>query len=523
MQGQFWRTCWSVIGTAALLAGAGCGPSETKEQAAAPATAATAAPAAQAAPAGAAPVCGLDHALTQCAPVQKSDLSSTVPADICDPHLQGWAPNQAGFNQLSWSTFVALNWPADPTQGRGVADKTKTIGATGVNGDPLPTVWDTYKQDYEVFRPNDPGWTLTDADWNKWGPAPPGCPSAPAGTPVLRMTAKSPPALARAVTRAAKSNGLLGDDVNEAFTGPLVDQAGNLVRYQIRMNQTEFDQIVDGNYYKPGADTSKLVFYDNTTDTKFGIGVTEVKAAWKVLSEAEWSGHTYYQRPVLVYNEADPQRHTPATCMLQKMGLVGLHIAHKTSFSDPDWVWATFEHVANVPPVSGAGKGPYSFNNPSCQPAVTPAQCAAAAKAGPNPSPQYQCCPNLQRYKAIGPPPDDPYNLQRGPSQATRLDPLTGATGCDAAYLAALQGTVWQNYFLVDTQWLNKGGEGSPGKAVITPATMRNTTLETYLAQWNGNQQVSTSSCIGCHSGGVDFSYIFPSTTVNAARLARHP
>ena len=58
---------------------------------------------------------------------------------------------------------------------------------------------------------------------------------------------------------------------------------------------------------------------------------------------------------------------------------------------------------------------------------------------------------------------------------------------------------------------------------MVTPATLRNTTLETYLAQWTNDKQVSTSSCIGCHKGGVDFSYIFPSTTVNAARLAAHP
>jgi hypothetical protein len=521
MREMFWRNCSGAIGVAVLLTSAGCQPSEPKEQAAAPAASATPAPTAQAADA---PICGLVRSLNQCAPVQKSDLSSTVPADICvPPHLQGWTPNQAGFNQLSWQTFVALSWPADLRQGRGVADKSKTFGAVDASGNPLPVVWDTYKQDYEVFRPNDPSWTLTDADWNKWGPAPPGCPSAPAGTPVLRMTAKAPPALARAVTSAARSNGLLGDDVNEAFTGPLVDQAGHLVRYQIHVNQTEFDQIVDGNYYKPGADTTKLVFYDNRTDTKFGIGVTEVKAAWKVLSDAEWNGHTYYQRQVLVYDEADPQRHIPTTCTLQKMGLVGLHITHKTSLSDPDWVWATFEHLANVPLPNIAGKGPFSFNNPSCQPAVTPAQCAAAAKAGPNPSPRFQCCPNLQRYKAIGPAPDDPYNMPRGPIQATRLDPLTGATGCNVAYRPALRGTVWANYFLVDTQWLNKGAEGSQPQAVVTPANLRNTTLETYLAQWNNNQQVSTSSCIGCHKGGVDFSYIFPSTTVNAAHLAQHP
>jgi hypothetical protein len=521
MRGKAWRICTSAIGAAALLAGVACQQTETKEQAAAPA----AAPAAAGAPTQTKPICGLVNNLTQCAPVQTADLTSTVPPDVCNPNLQGWTPNQAGLDQLGMQTLVALSWPADLTQGRGVPDKNKAFGAVGADGNPLPTVWDTYKQNYEVFRPNDPTWTLTDADWNKWGPAPPECPTAPPGTPVLQMTAKAPPALARAVTSAAKANGLLGDDVNQAFTGPLVDQAGNLVRYQVQINQTEFDQIVDGNYYKPGADTSKLVFYDNQTDTKFHIGVTEVKSSWKVLSDAEWSTHTYYQRQVLVYDEADPQRHTPASCKLQKMGLVGLHFAHKTALTDPDWAWATFEHVANVPPPSAPGKGPFSFNNPSCQPAVTPAQCAAVAKAGTNPSPQYQCCPNLQRYKAIGPPPDDPYNLPRGPIQATRLDPLTGASGCVAAYQPAFQGTVWQNYFLVGSQWLAQSDTG--GHGVVTPSTLRNTTLETFITQWNANnQQVSTSSCIGCHSGGVDFSYIFPNTKVNAAKLAtmaQHP
>jgi hypothetical protein len=515
MKRELWTVCAGVVGVAALLASVACKPSETKDQGAAPA-ASTAAK-----PASSGPVCGLID-LSVCAPVTKADLSSTVPPDVCDPHLQGWNPNQAGLDQLSMQTLVALSWPADLSQGRGVPDTTKAFGAVGTDGNPLPVVWDTYKQTYEVFRPDDPKWTLTDADWNKWGPAPPGCPNAPAGTPVLLRTAKAPPALARAVTHAARANGLLGDDVNEAFTGPLVDQASHLVRYQIQINQTEFDQIVDGNYYKPGADTSKLVFYDNTTDTKFHIGVTEVKSAWKVLSDAEWSGHTYYQRLVLVYDEADPQRHTPAVCKLQQMGLVGLHFAHKTSLTDPDWAWGTFEHVANVPAPDGTGKGPFSFNNPSCQPAVTPAQCAAAAKAGPNPSPQLQCCANFQRYKAIGPPPDDPYNLPRGPIQATRLDPLTGASGCVAAYQPALQGTVWQNYFLVGSQWLAQSDTG--GQPTITPTTLRNTTLETYLAQWNAsNQQVSTSSCIGCHSGGVDFSYIFPTATVDAAHMAKHP
>ena len=43
------------------------------------------------------------------------------------------------------------------------------------------------------------------------------------------------------------------------------------------------------------------------------------------------------------------------------MGLVGLHIAHKTQHA-PQWIWSTFEQVDNY-------KGPDpSFNDPACPP-----------------------------------------------------------------------------------------------------------------------------------------------------------
>ena len=61
------------------------------------------------------------------------------------------------------------------------------------------------------------------------------------------MTAKAEPGTGLAL------QGKLSNDVNQAFSGPLTDQTGTLVRYEIRMTQSEFDQIVQGNYYKKGA------------------------------------------------------------------------------------------------------------------------------------------------------------------------------------------------------------------------------------------------------------------------------
>ena len=57
---------------------------------------------------------------------------------------------------------MALAWPADLSQGRGVPDATKRPGAVGPDGNPLPAVWDTWKAVSEVFHYDDPSWTLTD-------------------------------------------------------------------------------------------------------------------------------------------------------------------------------------------------------------------------------------------------------------------------------------------------------------------------------------------------------------------------
>ena len=77
-----------------------------------------------------------------------TSLSFTIPhdADFSD------APStiqaiQHDFDVFSWQSFVALNWPTGPD---GNADPTKMIGATGDNA----TVWDTYKESYEIFLPN---------------------------------------------------------------------------------------------------------------------------------------------------------------------------------------------------------------------------------------------------------------------------------------------------------------------------------------------------------------------------------
>jgi hypothetical protein len=439
-----------------------------------------------------------------CAPDQT--LSPTMPVDVCNPVGAGWVPSQGSFDHLAWQTFVALNWPADLSKGRGEPDDTKSIGAVDGEGNPLPVVWETYKQVYEVFQYDDPEWTVSVDDWNNQEELPPECPQEP-GTKVVQHPSKARP-------ETVVDD--LGDEVNEAFHGPLVDQNGNLVRYEIRLNRAEFNQIVEGDYYKVGADTTGLIFIDSETDPA-GEGAIEVKAAWKVLTDEEWDSGRFYGREIYVYNDAIND--TPASCTLTRMGLVGLHIIRKTSRA-PDWFWGTWEHVDNVPdPGVGAEEGKsYSFYNADCEPLVTPAICAAGDVTMDPSNPDYQCCPNLQRYPSIGEG-GDSYDRERGPIQVTRLEALTGANDCNAAYAKALEGTVWENYVMVSTQWTMMQ-DGPPFMKTITPTYLRNTTLETYMVSYEGDPPVqqNTSSCIGCHSGGVDNSYIFVAAQ-NAAPL----
>src|SRR6185503_16327980 len=98
-------------------------------------------------------------------------------------------------------------------------------------------------------------------------------------------------------------------------------------------------------------------------------GVMEVKASWRMMTDTDTGlvKSRFYRRDAWVYT---PQFGTqPATCVKAEVGLVGLHVTHKTA-SRPQWTWATFEQIDNVPPFNApppVGRTlPYSFNNPAC-------------------------------------------------------------------------------------------------------------------------------------------------------------
>jgi hypothetical protein len=211
------------------------------------------------------------------------------------------------------------------------------------------------------------------------------------------------------------------------------------------------------------------------------------------------------------------------------MGLVGLHIIHKT-VSQPQFIWATFEHVDNVPPAS-----PATFNNSFCQcQTAIPDTCFKTAPT----STVYQNCLATQTQgqscTANTPP---PYNTTSAnctayPIQVARARPISNnssdpvvATNAAARQLivGANVQSVFQYYQLVDVLWSGSPQNNytnqpkQPGPAVplsMSGATpdpaalpVANTTMETYVQQL---------TCLSCHvhasvpggSYASDFSFI---------------
>jgi hypothetical protein len=393
---------------------------------------------------------------------------------------------QPDFDVYSWNSFVALNWPVGAD---GNADPGKTIGADGDND----TVWEHYRDVRDVFLPGGKKPT-----WNGPPQPPPG-----AGKSLYK------PGM-RVLTQVGKTPTVLTDASQPFNTGPLVDQDGSYTRFEILINKTMFDYIVNNSLYSKAGQkvfTPPVKFTCGTNGSSGAPGVEGaimVKSSWKVIQARDKP--RFHSEDVLVCSPASVNPKYPASCKVQTMGLVGLHIAHKTK-SASQWLWSTFEHVDNAPTdeevKTGNLKAKYNYYNP---------QCKAAD------------CPVNQ----IPPRPWNPTEISKFHTQVVRNDlfnlPIYAASAsarnADAEKLLASVNpkSVWQNYKLISTMWPTKAGSCAavPGDPLGTPAPtfLANTTLETYL-QHKPPQPNVTSQCILCHNNATmtvpvpsDFTYI---------------
>jgi len=413
-------------------------------------------------------------------------LSSNIPGDAqfgsLPPnasHEQKLLAIQGDFDIYSWNTFIALNWPPLPN---GNGDPNKTIGQNGDND----TVWEHYRDVADIFLPG--------------GKMP--AYNGPVSVPAQCKSGYKPGM--RILSQVGKTPTVLTDFSQPFNTGPLIDQNGNSTRYEILVNKPMFDYILQNTLYSKAG---QKVF---SGTVKFPCGVLKgpegaimVKSAWKVINPADKG--RFHTQTVLVYSPASQNPKYPASCSTKLMGLVGLHIGHKTN-SGAQWLWSTFEHVDNAPTeadvASGKFKAKYNYYN---------GKCTAA-----------NCPPNQ-----VPPRPWNPTKVSSFHSQVVRMNmfkgnefAFTSAAERNADALKLLLGvsssSVWQNYELISTMWPTNTGQcqATPGDPLGTPAPnfLANTTLETYI---QGMVPNVSSNCIECHNNATmttavpsDFTYI---------------
>jgi hypothetical protein len=375
---------------------------------------------------------------TACQPPTSLDVVVTPnpPTDECDP---GGFPIDF-FDAHSWQMFIALNWPAASGQ-RGVPDTAKTIADRT-----SPRVWETWKSVEEVFMADGKADGTPPKDW-----------SQPETTTLCANAAE----LGSAPTK------LLADlnqgDDNGGVVGPLVAQNRTYVRYEIRMNKVEFDQIVGKKFYL----RDNLPVKDETGAAAelplFPDGTTNIKAAWREARPGE-STDRYYRTDALA---VDP---ITGRCDQRSFVLIGFHIGQRTP-QRKQWIWSTFEHVDNVTVGADAPAGTKpSLNDPS-----------KPQSLGANPG----------QIDASHPPKPDPDPVQVVFQAADNMIPSqTAATNTKWQSSSEIRNSVWRFYQLIKTQWPinpNAGELGDP----FPRRRVANLTMETYL---------QASSCIACHA-----------------------
>ena len=363
----------------------------------------------------------------------------------------------SNFDFLSWETFVALNWPA--TAKGCSADLTKTI----LSGQG-PVVWETYLTDSDVFVASPK--TKKPAPWC-------GGPPGMIGLTAQAQKLSKKTGVTRFFRLLSKVDPKLSGGVHgiQEVGGALTDKNGRFVRYEIRINQDEYNYILKNDLWNKAGQAGKTISFPEGQSSFGPVGAIEVKAAWKVLGAGD-DPAKFYTIQAIVFNDANgapsPGKN-PVT-----LGLIGLHILHKAK-GQANWVWSTFEQNDNLT----------SFSYPNGQPNVQTAK---------------------KPYTELDPT-GKPINL---PVNVVRVNPIENpATDMNAGYQKLLAGSVWANYSLVATQWTGNLG-GLP-----KPAFMANTVIETYTQGpkppsdgptpypspgYNPFSPSASSSCMKCHS-----------------------
>lgn len=394
--------------------------------------------------------------------------------------------NREIFAEFAWKNFVALNWPALPGV-RGVADADKTFDSPAEN-----VTWGTWKSAVELF-PADAE-THPPSDWETYDPVVLSGKAGEDGVPQQIKIDRGAEANRRKLlvrhTKLADLNESGFKGVEE-FNRPLIAQNRTFVRYEIHFNRVHYDWVLSKRYYlrknlPPDSGFDARVPADGAM--QFPDQSIIVKAAWREVNDCEKDFFYHVQADLVDRKPGD----SPHVLRSKTMGLVGMHIIHKTP-NHQKWVWSTFEHVSNTERAPWVDLPP-SFNSYD--------KGMDFDKWGVNHQP-----PALDPEKPV-PGPDDPVvkpvevarpTITLPGGKTSRYHPVYEKVNERYWLHPQIAKTVWRNYRLVAVQWpiVPKKGDAVDPRGFFPPTPpVANATIETYLQKVN---------CFGCHAGGAPY------------------
>ena len=416
------------------------------------------------------------------------DLSGHLPTQIEPPGNLTHEEARPWFDVFSWQSFIAMNWPAyEQDRGKPYSPDDLNVLRNPPTG-AMP-VFSTYREAFELFNQGD----KVPVAWNS---------STVGVIPCQSVVGSAASGNEKALVMAAKTGTVL-DEINEAFSFPIIDQNKAYAWSEVRFNQAQYDFIRDNQYYLAQKLAANQPINMPASDPDQGtIGAVMVKATWKVMSDKDDSSR-YITTPAL--RLTNPKK---GECTLTEMGLVGFHVAQKTT-QFPEWVWSTFEQIDNIEPPHGISA---SFNNGT----------------------DYPPTPNGWANRPPKVPPLLPED-KRTPTQITRYNPIPTTPAWASTVVinqtyqnsAALKGTPYAYYQLVITQWPTDPGsfrvKGSgcaslEGCAIYPRDSGQpfpvngavNPVMETYFQSPGDAFGSGGNSCMSCHygAGKSDYSWV---------------